>query len=288
MDENYGRPSTYIECMQFFLAPTDLSGNNPDPDRRADVVGNSYGCPPEELCAPNSLHTALENMRAAGIFMSVAAGNAGPNCGTINDPPALDAASITVGATSAADAIANFSSRGPVTMDGSNRPKPELVAPGVSVYSAYPPDSYLSLSGTSMAAPHVAGAVALLWSAFPQVRGNVDYTLSVLEQSAVHLTTNQGCGGDNSSSVPNHVFGYGRIDVLAAFHFIADHPALELKLEGNSLTVSWPSPSTTFRLQQSTDRLTWSDVEQATVDNGTVRSVTISSPGQTLFFRLTR
>src|SRR5688572_26907632 len=62
MDEGVGRPSTYIECLQFFLAPTDLDGNNGNPDLRPDTVGNSYGCPPFELCAPNSLQLVLENL----------------------------------------------------------------------------------------------------------------------------------------------------------------------------------------------------------------------------------
>ena len=223
MDEGVGRPSTYLECMQFFMAPTDLAGHNPDPDRRPDCISNSYGCPPNELCAPNTMQTALENLRAAGIFMAVSAGNRGPSCGTISDPPALDASVITVGATDDADQIAGFSSRGPVVIDGSNRPKPNLVAPGVNVRSAYPDNGYSRFSGTSMAAPEVAGAVALLWSAYPHIRGNVDYTQSLLEQTAKPLTTAQGCAGDSAAQVPNNVYGHGRLDVLAAY-FMVNRP----------------------------------------------------------------
>jgi serine protease AprX len=220
MDAGVGRPSTYIECMQFFLAPTDLSGNNPDPSKRPDVVGNSYGCPTSELCTATSLQTAMDNLRAAGIFMSVSAGNSGPNCSTVSDPPALYGSAITVGATGfQSNSIVSFSSRGPVTADGSGRAKPDLVAPGSSVRSSYPTNSYATLSGTSMASPHVAGAVALLWSAFPNLRGNVDHTEFILEQTALHLTTTQGCGGDSSTQVPNNVYGYGRIDVLAAYNY---------------------------------------------------------------------
>ena len=222
MDQGVGRPSTYLECMQFMLAPTDLNGNNPDPDRGADTVGNSYGCPTDELCAPNTLHTMLINMRSAGVFMAAAAGNEGPNCSTITYPPALDAAAITVGATDNSDAIAFFSSRGPITIDGSNRRKPDLVAPGVAVRSSVPGNAYAVLNGTSMAAPHISGAVALLWSAFPHIRGNVDYTQSILEQSAVHLTSTQVCGTNNG--VPNNVFGFGRIDLLAAYNAVNRPP----------------------------------------------------------------
>jgi subtilisin family serine protease len=110
-------------------------------------------------------------------------------------------------------------------VDGSNRRKPDLVAPGASVRSSYPPNGYISLSGTSMSAPHVAGAVALLWSAFPEVRGNVDFTEYALEQSALPLTTAQGCGGDGASEVPNNVYGYGQIDVSAAYAYLLTNPA---------------------------------------------------------------
>jgi len=207
--------------MQFVLAPTDLNGNNPDPDRGADVVGNSYTCPPDEFCAPNSLHAMLENMRAAGVFMAVAAGNDGPNCSTIGDPPALDSAAVTIGVSDNSDLMADFSSRGPVLVDGSNRRKPDLVAPGVGVRSSVP-NGYGNLSGTSMAAPHAAGAVALLWCAFPYIRGNVEYTQSILQQTAVHLATGQTCGTNNG--IPNNVFGYGRIDLLAAYNAVNRPP----------------------------------------------------------------
>jgi subtilisin family serine protease len=218
MEQGWGTPSTYIECFQFFLAPTDLTGANPDPSRRPDVVGNSYGCPPVEGCSANSLLAAMDNLRAAGIFMAVSAGNAGPSCSSINDPPAIYDSAITVGSTDVNDAIASSSSRGPVTIDLSNRRKPDLVAPGVSVRSSYPGNFYASMSGTSMASPHVAGAVALLWSAYPCLKRNVDATEMILQQTALHLTTTQGCGGDSSSAVPNNVFGFGRIDTSAAFN----------------------------------------------------------------------
>jgi len=238
MDEGVGRPSTYIECMQFFMAPTDLNGQNPDPNRRPHAVGNSYICPPVELCEAHSLQTALENLRAAGVFMAASAGNSGPGCSTIDSPPALEDSAITVGATGfQTDVIASYSSRGPVTVDGSNRRKPDLVAPGSAVRSSYPPEGYATLSGTSMASPHVAGAVLLLWSAVPSISRAVDFTEFLLGQTAMHLTSDQGCGGDSSSQVPNNVYGHGRIDVLAAYGYasqsapvggIAELPELEI------------------------------------------------------------
>jgi serine protease AprX len=224
MDDGWGKPSTYIECMQFFLAPWDLNRQNPDPSLRPHAVGNSFSCPPEEGCSPHSLQAAIQNLRSAGVFMAVSAGNRGPYCGTVSDPPALEDAAITVGATGEqTNAIANLSSRGPVSVDGSYRRKPDLVAPGVRVRSSVP-GGYASFSGTSMASPHVSGAVALLWSAFPDLRRDVDQTEIILKRSALHLTSAQGCGGDSDIQTPNNVYGYGLLDVLAAYHYFENPP----------------------------------------------------------------
>ena len=231
MDSGTGRPSTYIECLQFFLAPTDSRGANPDPSKRPNAVGNSYTCPPEEGCGAGSLQAAVDNMRAAGIFMAVSAGNEGrQGCASLTFPPALYDSSITIGATDSNDQIGVFSSRGPVDVDGSGRRKPDLVAPGVNVRSSIPGGGYRAINGTSMASPHVAGAVLLLWSAFPSLRSSVDQTEQLLEQTAVKLTTTDGCGGDSSVIVPNNTYGHGRIDVLAAFRAaeIVSPPALSI------------------------------------------------------------
>ncbi len=245
MDAGVGRPSTYIECLQFFLAPTDSSGNNPDASKRPHVVGNSYGCPASELCSPNSLLAAVDNVRAAGIFMSVSAGNEGSGCSTVGAPPAIYDSSISVGATGfQTNSIASYSSRGPVTADGSGRRKPDVVAPGSSVRSSYPNNTYATLSGTSMASPHVAGAVALLWSAFPSLVGNVDQTEFILKETALHLTSSQGCGGDSSSQVPNNVYGSGRIDVLAAYNYAAASPTATPPI-GTPTNTPTPSPTPT-------------------------------------------
>jgi serine protease AprX len=217
MDQNVGTPARYTECFEFFLAPTDAAGANPRPELGADVTSNSWGCPLSEGCTdPDVLRGIVENVRAAGIFVAVAAGNAGPACSTIDTVPEFYEASFSVGASSLADTIAGFSSRGPVTVDGSNRVKPDVVAPGVTIRSSVPGAAYSRFSGTSMATPHVAGAVALLWSAAPSLANRVPETEALLRSTAVHLTSEEECGGVSGSAIPNPVYGWGRIDVAAA------------------------------------------------------------------------
>lgn len=220
MREGNGTPATYAECYQWFIAPTRVDGSDPDPARAPDVINNSWGCTISEGCTdPTVLLTVVENVRAAGIVTVHSAGNAGDACSSINTPAAIYDASFTVGATTTTDGIASFSSRGPVTVDGSGRKKPDVAAPGTSVRSSSGSGdtSYADMSGTSMAGPHVAGLVALLISANPGLRGEVDVIEGLIEQSALHLTTEQGCGGDLATSVPNNVYGWGRVDAWAAY-----------------------------------------------------------------------
>lgn len=224
MDSGNGRPSTYAECFQFFIAPTDLNGENPDPTKRPHVMNNSWGCPPSELCAANTLSTIVNNTLAAGIFVVVSAGNEGSACSTVQDPPAIYGNAFSVGAITSANAVTSFSSRGPVTVDGSGRMKPDIVAPGNSVRSATRTSdtAYANMSGTSMAGPHVVGGVALLWSAVPELVRDIPRTEYLLTRSAnpnVTVPNNSaGCGG--IASVPNNHFGWGRIDVMAAYNLV--------------------------------------------------------------------
>ena len=212
-----GSPRLLHRVFQFFLAPTDGAGENPRPDLAPDVINNSWTCPVSEGCTdPNILRAVIENTRAAGIFVAMAAGNEGDACFTVNVLPAFYEASFSVGATTIDDAIATFSSRGPVLVDGSGRLKPDLVAPGVGVRTTASPSGYVSFDGTSAAAPHVAGAAALLYSAAPNLRGRPVETADMLRRSAEPLTTTQDCGGVAGGSVPNAVFGFGRLDVAAA------------------------------------------------------------------------
>jgi serine protease AprX len=223
MDQGAGTPATYTECFQFAIAPTDLAGNNPNPALRPHVLNNSWTCPASEGCVTRAeLETIVNNTQAAGIFVAVSAGNAGPACSTISDPASIYALSFSVGATDINNALAGFSSRGPSTFYTPNLLKPNISAPGVNVRSATRSSdiAFSSLSGTSMAAPHVAGVVALLWSARPHLVRNIAATKALLQNTAnpqVTLTL-QTCGGISSSQIPNNSFGYGRVDALAAFN----------------------------------------------------------------------
>lgn len=222
MDAGTGRPSTYIECFQFFLAPTDANGSNPRPDLAPDIITNSWGCPvgpppAGEDCALASFDATLSALRTAGILVVVAAGNGSPNCGSIATPPAISADVFTVGSTTNSDALSSFSLVGPVNVDGSGRLKPDLVAPGSGVRSATPGSSYGVKSGTSMATPNVAGVAALVISANPALRGDVPALEAILRETARPLNPpGLNCAPYLATDHPNPIYGWGRVDALAS------------------------------------------------------------------------
>ena len=216
---NLGNPPLYLDCMQFMLAPFPHGGDpfkDGDPAQAADVLNNSWGCPPIEGCDAESLRPAADALRAAGIFVAVSTGNDGPACGTVTNPIALYDSVFSVGAVDSLGNVANFSSRGPVSVDGSNRTKPDIVAPGVDVFSSFPGGTYAAVSGTSMAGPHVAGVVALLWSADPALAGDIDRTEQILIDSARPYRGQRPPDECFSNSLPDDAFGYGIVDAYAA------------------------------------------------------------------------
>jgi subtilisin family serine protease len=211
LDRNLGNPARYLDCLQFMLAPFPLGGDpftDGRPARAPQVLTNSWGCPDIEGCDTGALRAATAAFAAAGTFFVAAAGNSGPACGTVQDPPAPYADVLTVGAVTERGAIADFSSRGP-TPGGAA--KPDVVAPGAEVLSALPGGGYGTLSGTSMAAPHVAGVVALMWSAAPALVADLPRTGQILRETAVPVAdAGTACGG------PGNVTGAGRVDAYAA------------------------------------------------------------------------
>ncbi|MGB8983078.1 MAG: S8 family serine peptidase [Anaerolineales bacterium] len=219
LNRNLANPALYLDCMQFMLAPFPQDGGpfvDGDPTRAADVLNNSWGCPEIEGCDPNALLYAANNLRDAGIFVVVSTGNDGPDCSTVNAPLSLYDSVFSVGAIDRSGDMADFSSRGPVTADGSGRMKPDIAAPGVNIYSSLPGGAYGSNSGTSMAGPHVVGAVTLLWSADPSLVGDIDRTEQLLIETADPYVGSISPDACFEGDVPNAAYGYGILDVYEA------------------------------------------------------------------------
>ena len=200
-----------LSSGQWMLAPTDLSGANPDPSRRPDIVNNSWGSGPGDAFYLD----VVQAWRAAGIIPVFSSGNPGPFCGDGGSPGDY-LESFSAGATDIDDVIADFSGRGPSVFGKVN---PDIAAPGVDVVSAIPGGNYAAFSGTSMAAPHAAGALALVLSAAPDLIGDFDGATSSLRTTALDII-DPSCGGDDDGD-PNNVYGEGRIDALAAVNLVA-------------------------------------------------------------------
>lgn len=224
---NLGNPAYYLDCMQFMLAPFPQDGNpfqDGKPEKGANVLNNSWGCPAVEGCDPETFIPAVRALKAAGIFVVASAGNTGMGgCSSVQDPLALYEDVYTVGAVDVNRNLAGFSSVGPVTVDGSNRTKPDIGAPGVNVVSSYPGSSYEMASGTSMAGPHVVGVVALMWSANPNLVGDIETTTRILNETAdTYSGVFPGCALDGER--PNNAVGYGIVNAYEAVQ-----KALEVK-----------------------------------------------------------
>ncbi|NED84980.1 S8 family serine peptidase [Streptomyces sp. SID11233] len=195
-----------LAAGQWILAPTDHNGENPRPDLAPNIVNNSWGGGQTTF-----YQDTVEAWNAAGIFEAFAAGNAGDGatCST-TEAPGAQAPAYGVGAYDSTGKIAKFSGFGPSLVDGSM--KPNISAPGVDIRSTWPGDSYNTISGTSMATPHVAGAVALLWSAAPSLIGDIDATRALLNEGATDVDDTH-CGGTAGA---NNVWGEGKLDIFSS------------------------------------------------------------------------
>ncbi|WP_245923004.1 S8 family peptidase [Paractinoplanes atraurantiacus] len=192
-DNNYGENSGIIEGMEWAAR-----------DQHAKIINLSLGDEPTDGTDPMSL--AVNELSAeTGALFVVAAGNQGREYG-IGTPAAADAA-LSVGAVDSSDALAGFSSRGPRL--GDRAVKPDLTAPGTEIlaarsqYAKEGEGSYLVMSGTSMATPHVAGAAALLAAEHPGLNGEqLKQLLTSTTKQLPGMTAYEG--------------GTGRLDVAAA------------------------------------------------------------------------
>lgn len=195
-------------AFQWVLDPD----GDPATDDAPDVVNASWGLPNTVNRCNTEFAADIAALRAAEISVVFAGGNAGPADAT-SVSPANDPGSLAVGATNESSVLADLSSRGPSACGGLLYPA--VVAPGVNVRTAdltsggIFPVSYVSVTGTSFAAPHVSGALALLRSAFPLA--SVMELESALERGALDL----GPVG------PDNAHGYGLVDVAAARDVLA-------------------------------------------------------------------
>ena len=199
--------------FQWLLDPD----GNPATDDAPDVVNNSWGFEDYPgVCAAFAqvFRLDVQALKAAGIAVVFSAGNTGPNADT-SVAPANYPESFAVGAVGtmqSATEIAPTSARGPSACDGTVFP--EVVAPGFFVKTAdltqggVSPDAYVYVTGSSIAAPHVAGVMALLLSAFPTLPA------SDLEQALLNSSTDLGLAG------PDNAYGYGLVDALAALDWV--------------------------------------------------------------------
>jgi subtilisin family serine protease len=225
-----------LECGQFMAAPWDLTGANPTPDLRPHVVNNSWGD-----CLQYADHWydgVINAWHALGIYPAFANGNASncgysqpPGCNTVGNP--ARAGNVTgVGSTGRSNGqYATHSNWGPTDDPDTVNPrgypdlKPQVLAPGVSIRSAYrtSDSAYASMSGTSMSTPHVAGLIALMWQAASCLVGDYATTETIIEYTATPIPYASGCGGEGPGDVPNQATGWGEINAPAAVQAAMDY-----------------------------------------------------------------
>jgi subtilisin family serine protease len=196
------KTSWILKAMEWVCNPDGDSSTTDDMPR---LVSNSWGGRQESFEEENPMWELVRKWLELDIIPVFACGNSGPNDNTIGTPGGYPH-SFAVGAVQASDYIAYFSSRGPITWDGKKYIKPDVSAPGTNVHSTWPGGGYADLDGTSMACPHVAGALCLLLQAKPEL--TPAKAIKLLETTAKDL-------GD---PLKDNSYGHGRIDIYKAIN----------------------------------------------------------------------
>lgn len=208
-----------LDCVEWMLEPYRLDGSDPRSELAPDVVNASWGSRPGKDCAGSrALQSMIVSLRAAGILFVAAAGNSGSKCETVCAPGAYPEVFSVANYDVRRRSIFDSSSRGPVKFYPFDNPveivKPDIAAPGTNVNSSIPPSRYDKKSGTSMASPHVTGAVALVLSARPDLRGHPEIVQQMLEGTASEMRPDR-CGPAGEDEFNNSA-GHGIMDVEAA------------------------------------------------------------------------
>jgi len=219
-----------LGCGEFMAAPTDLNGENPNPDMRPNVVNNSWGD-----CGQTYdpwFAEVIDGWQAAGVYPVFSNGNAS-NCGYPTPPglntvgnPARSGNVTGVGSSGEQNGqYATHSNWGPTDnldtinpVEGFEMMKPQVLAPGVSIRSSTPgsdTEYQDGWSGTSMSAPHVTGLVAMIMQAAPCLVGDYAAVETIIESTAVDMTYNDG-SPLTPTDFPNFATGWGEINALAA------------------------------------------------------------------------
>jgi subtilisin family serine protease len=215
-DAGSANDANVLTCFQFFLAPWDLNHLNPNSAKAPNAINNSWGW-------GGGNHTtfvaAINALQSAGILVEASAGNDGPACQTLGSPGDYDniltTGSIDYSGYAFPGSISSYSSRGPSKITPASY-MPDVMAPGNTIRSSLPGNTYGIMSGTSMAGPHVTALVALFWQAVPSLKGHVPETIAAIKSHAIPLSGQNGsnCGG-NYTTGPNDDWGMGTVDAKA-------------------------------------------------------------------------
>ncbi|MBX3035104.1 MAG: S8 family serine peptidase [Bdellovibrionaceae bacterium] len=216
-----------LKSMSFMLNPDGQADSNMKPR----LVTNSWNCqgaPDVEL-----FYRAISAWEAGGILTVFSAGNSGPRPRSITKPHEHPL-SFSVAATGPNGRIADFSSRGPGVFNGQDTMKPDLGAPGVDIISSVPGGGYKAMSGTSMAAPHVAGLAAILYQVDPGL------TPAKIREIMLRATDSVDDKGQPQNEPRwNAVFGFGHANALKAVSILKAQMGARASAVG---AVSWSRP----------------------------------------------